>query len=105
MVRQRDFLAGTTETLSFVKGRTIDATRSEIFAMMRDPPLYEKPLHDISAIEPMVDKVLAENPQSIADYKAGKEKAFAFLVGQVMKLCRGAASPAIVNELLTKKLK
>ena len=73
-------------------------------AIVRENPDFQ-PLHDTSAIEPMVDKVLAENPQSIADYKAGKEKAFAYLVGQVMKLCRGTASPAIVNELLTKKLK
>ena len=66
-------------------------------------PDYQ-PVHDTSAIEPMVDQVIAENPQSIADYKAGKTKAFAFLVGQVMKLCRGKASPAVVNELLQKKL-
>jgi aspartyl-tRNA(Asn)/glutamyl-tRNA(Gln) amidotransferase subunit B len=53
----------------------------------------------------MVDQVLAANPQSIADYKAGKGRAFDFLVGQVMKLCKGKASPAVVNEILTKKIK
>ncbi len=63
-----------------------------------------KALHDASAIEPIVDQVLGENPQSVADFKAGKTKAFGFLVGQVMKLCRGKASPSVVNELLTKKL-
>jgi aspartyl-tRNA(Asn)/glutamyl-tRNA(Gln) amidotransferase subunit B len=61
-------------------------------------------LDDVSQIEPLVDKVLAENPQSILDYKAGRDKAFAFLVGSVMKLTRGKASPQVVNELLRKKM-
>lgn len=61
-------------------------------------------LHDQAEIERLVDQVLAANPQSITDYKAGREKAFAFLVGQVMKLCRGTASPHLVNELLKKKM-
>ncbi len=66
-------------------------------------PDYQ-PMSDTGAIEPLVDQVLSENPQSVADYKAGHEKAFAFLVGQVMKLTRGKASPQIVNELLRKKI-
>lgn len=61
-------------------------------------------LHDTSEIEQHVDKVIGENPQSIADFQAGREKAFAFLVGQVMKLSRGKASPQIVNDLLKKKI-
>lgn len=61
-------------------------------------------VHDIGEIETHVDKVLAENPQSIVDYNAGRDKAFAFLVGQVMKLSRGKASPQIVNDLLKKKI-
>jgi aspartyl-tRNA(Asn)/glutamyl-tRNA(Gln) amidotransferase subunit B len=48
--------------------------------------------------------VLDQNPHSIIDFKAGKTRAYGFLVGQVMKLCQGKASPALVNELLTKKL-
>lgn len=64
-----------------------------------------QPMQDISSIELLVDQVLIANPQSIADFKAGKERAFGFLVGQVMKLCKGKASPAVVNELLNKKLK
>ena len=63
-----------------------------------------KPLSDTASIEKLIDQVLAENPQSITDYKAGKTKAFAYLIGQVMKLCKGTASPSIVNELLLKKL-
>lgn len=66
-------------------------------------PDYQ-PIQDTSAIESLVDQVLQENPSVITDYKAGKNKAFAFLVGQVMKLSRGKASPEIVNELLLKKL-
>lgn len=66
-------------------------------------PDYQ-PLDDVSAIEPLVDQVLAENPQSILDFKAGRDKAFAFLVGSVMKLTRGKASPQVVNDLIKKKL-
>lgn len=62
------------------------------------------PMSNVSDIEPLVNQVLAENPQSIIDFKAGKQKAFGFLVGQVMKLCRGTADPTVVNDLLTKKL-
>lgn len=66
-------------------------------------PDYQ-PVHDTGEIEQLVDKVLAENPQSIEDYRAGREKAFAFLVGQVMKLSRGKASPEVVNTLLKGKI-
>lgn len=66
-------------------------------------PDYQ-PVGDLGSLEPIIDQVLAENPQSIADFKAGRDRAFAFLVGQVMKLTRGKASPQIVNELLKKKM-
>lgn len=66
-------------------------------------PDYQ-PLNDLAEIERYVDKVLIENMQSVADYKAGRDKAFAFLVGQVMKLCKGKASPQIVNELLKNRI-
>lgn len=62
------------------------------------------PVSDLSEIGALVDQVVAENPQSIVDFKAGKDKAFGFLVGQVMKLSRGKASPQIVNDLLNKKI-
>ncbi len=62
------------------------------------------PVHDQAEIELLVDKVLAENPQSIVDYRQGREKAFAFLVGQVMKLSRGKAAPQVVNTLLHQKI-
>ncbi len=66
-------------------------------------PDYQ-PLDDLKAIEPLVDQVIEANPQSIIDYKAGRDKAFAFLVGSVMKLTRGKASPQLVNDLLRKKI-
>lgn len=71
--------------------------------IVEENPDYQ-PLDDFSEIERLVDQVLAENPQSIADFHAGKDRAFGFLVGSVMKLSRGKASPQIVNQLLKAKL-
>ncbi|HEX7382061.1 MAG TPA: Asp-tRNA(Asn)/Glu-tRNA(Gln) amidotransferase subunit GatB [Nevskiaceae bacterium] len=59
---------------------------------------------DTSAIEAAVDKVLAENPAQLEQYRAGKDRLFGFFVGQVMKATRGKANPALVNELLKRKL-
>ena len=61
-------------------------------------------ISDAGTIEKVVDEVLAANAQQVADFKAGKDKAFNSLVGQVMKATRGKANPAQVNELLRKKL-
>ncbi|HBV20232.1 MAG TPA: Asp-tRNA(Asn)/Glu-tRNA(Gln) amidotransferase GatCAB subunit B [Nitrosomonas sp.] len=63
-----------------------------------------KQISDDSAIEKLVDEVLAANEQQIADYRNGKEKAFNALVGQVMKATKGKANPAQVNAILKKKL-
>lgn len=62
------------------------------------------PLHDLDAIGPLVDQVLNEHSQSVIDYQNGKDKAFAFLVGQVMKMTKGKASPQVVNDLLKQKI-
>ncbi len=59
---------------------------------------------DDAAIEPLVDQVLRDNPDQIAQFKAGKDKVFGFFVGQVMKLSKGKANPAQVNEMLKRKL-
>ncbi len=59
---------------------------------------------DTGALEELVQKVIAANPQSVADYKAGKKKAIGFLVGQIMKETKGRANPGVVNQLLTKNL-
>ena len=63
-----------------------------------------KPITDADAIDKLVDEVLAANAKQIADYRAGKEKAFNALVGQVMKASKGKANPAQVNEILRRKL-
>lgn len=61
-------------------------------------------ISDEGAILEIVDRIIAANPQSVADYQAGKEKAIGFLVGQVMKETRGKANPALVNKLMTDRL-
>lgn len=63
-----------------------------------------KQVTDTGAIEKIVDEVLAENPDNVAGYKAGKDKLFGFFVGQVMKKSQGKANPDIINDLLKKKL-
>jgi aspartyl-tRNA(Asn)/glutamyl-tRNA(Gln) amidotransferase subunit B len=60
---------------------------------------------DSSAIEKLIDEVLAANPNQVEAYKAGQEKMFGFFVGQVMKASQGQASPGQVNQLLKDKLK
>lgn len=60
---------------------------------------------DEGAILEVIQKVLDNNPQSIADYKAGKDRALGFLVGQIMKETKGKANPQVVNKLLLEKLK
>lgn len=63
-----------------------------------------KQVSDDNEIEKWVNEVLSANPQQVADYRAGKEKAFNSLVGQVMKTSRGKANPAQVNSVLKKRL-
>jgi aspartyl-tRNA(Asn)/glutamyl-tRNA(Gln) amidotransferase subunit B len=63
-----------------------------------------KQINDAGAIEKIVDEVLAANEKQVADYRAGKDKAFNSLVGQVMKRTQGKANPAQVNEILRRKL-
>ena len=64
-----------------------------------------KQVSDTSLIEAIVNEVLDENPQSIEDYKNGKDRAVGFLVGQVMKKSKGQANPAMSNEMIVKELK
>jgi len=63
-----------------------------------------KQISDAGTIEKIVDQVLAANAKQVEDYRAGKEKAFNSLVGQVMKATQGKANPAQVNEILKRKL-
>jgi aspartyl-tRNA(Asn)/glutamyl-tRNA(Gln) amidotransferase subunit B len=61
-------------------------------------------ISDTATIEALVDEVLAANARQVQDYRAGKEKAFNSLVGQVMKATRGKANPAQVTAILKRKL-
>jgi len=61
-------------------------------------------ISDAGELEKIVDGVLAANPKSVEEYRAGKEKAFNALVGQAMKATRGKGNPAQINEILKKKL-
>ena len=62
-------------------------------------------ISDEGAIKEVVNKILEANPQSIADYKAGKDKALGFLVGQAMKETKGKANPGLLNKLFLEELK
>jgi aspartyl-tRNA(Asn)/glutamyl-tRNA(Gln) amidotransferase subunit B len=66
----------------------------------------EKPeqLSDASALEAMIDQVIAANPKQVEQYRGGKKTMAAFFVGQVMRASKGQANPALLNELVTKKL-
>lgn len=61
-------------------------------------------ISDEGAILAIVDAVIEKNPQSVEDFRAGKEKAIGFLVGQIMKETKGKANPAVVNKLLLERL-
>jgi aspartyl-tRNA(Asn)/glutamyl-tRNA(Gln) amidotransferase subunit B len=60
---------------------------------------------DSSAIESIIDEIMAANAGQVEEYRGGKEKVFGFFVGQVMKASKGKANPSVVNELLLNKLK
>ena len=62
-------------------------------------------ISDEGAIKQVVLKILEANPQSVADYKAGKEKALGFLVGQAMKETKGQANPQMLNQMFKDELK
>jgi aspartyl-tRNA(Asn)/glutamyl-tRNA(Gln) amidotransferase subunit B len=72
------------------------------------PAVYnrEKPeqITDSSAIEALIDEVIAANPKQVEQYRAGKKTVAGFFVGQVMRATKGQANPALLNELVTKKL-
>ena len=74
-----------------------------------DPDVYVeehkmKQVNDEGALREAIEKVIAENPQSVDDYHNGKEKAIGFLVGQTMKAMKGKANPAMVNQILKELL-
>lgn len=74
-----------------------------------DPEAYveEKGLrtvNDEGALKKVLEEVIAANPQSVEDYRSGKEKAIGFLVGQTMKAMKGKADPGAVNRMLKELL-
>jgi aspartyl-tRNA(Asn)/glutamyl-tRNA(Gln) amidotransferase subunit B len=72
------------------------------------PAVYEreKPqqLTNASEIEALIDEVIAANPKQVEQYRAGKKTIAGFFVGQVMRATKGQANPALLNDLVTKKL-
>ena len=83
---------------------------TELFENPKDPEeiIKEKgwiQISDEGAIKEVVEKVIAANPQSVADFKAGKDKAIGFLVGQAMKETKGKANPQMLNKMFLEELK
>ena len=82
----------------------------ELFENPKDPEeiIKEKgwiQISDEGAIKQVVEKILEANPQSVADYKAGKDRALGFLVGQAMKETKGKANPQMLNKMFLEELK
>ncbi len=81
----------------------------KIFEENIDPEQYVKEnglgqISDEGELRATVEKVIADNPQSVADYRGGKDKALGFLVGQTMKAMKGKANPGLVNKILKELL-
>jgi aspartyl-tRNA(Asn)/glutamyl-tRNA(Gln) amidotransferase subunit B len=103
------------ELVGLVENKTISGSAAqqvfgEMFETGKAPTsiVQEKGLaqvSDTSAIEKFCDEVIAANPGPVADFKGGKVAALNFLKGQVMKLSKGKANPAVAGEMLERKLK
>ena len=78
--------------------------RGKDFPVIYDEQGRPQQSTDTSALEKIIDEILAANPKQLEQYRAGKKTMLGFFVGQVMKASKGQASPQIVNELLAKKL-
>ena len=102
------------ELISLIEKGTISNTigkkvLAELFENPQEPSkiIEEKgwiQISDESAIKEVVLKVMQENPQSVEDYKAGKEKAIGFLFGQAMKQTKGKANPQMLNQMFKEEL-
>ena len=71
---------------------------------MAEPYSVMSQISDTSALEPVIDKAIADNPEAVENYRSGKKKALGALVGQIMKAAKGKANPQQVNDLLKEKL-
>ena len=92
-----------------VSGKIAKTVFEEMWSSGKDPETIVKEkglvqISDAGEIEAIVDSVIAANPQSVEDYKAGKQKAIGFLVGQIMKQTKGRANPEMVNKMLVERL-
>ena len=100
--------------ISLTESKAINSTvAKEVFEVMFeediDPERYVeekglKTVNDEGALRKVVEEVISANPQSVEDYRSGKEKAIGFLVGQTMKVMKGKADPAGVNRMLKELL-
>jgi aspartyl-tRNA(Asn)/glutamyl-tRNA(Gln) amidotransferase subunit B len=105
---------GLGELIDLIADNTVSGRLAkDVFALMFDTGkpagaiVEEKGLRqvtDTGAIEAAIDKVMAEQAAKVAEYRSGKEKLFGYFVGQVMRATGGKANPALLNELLKKKL-
>ncbi|RYZ73027.1 MAG: Asp-tRNA(Asn)/Glu-tRNA(Gln) amidotransferase subunit GatB, partial [Proteobacteria bacterium] len=92
-----------------ISGKIAKTVFSEMWSTQKEPDAIVKEkglvqITDTSAIEAMIDEIMAANPSQVEAYRSGKDKIFGFFVGQTMKASKGQASPDVVNELLKKKL-
>ena len=92
-----------------INGNVAKEVFEQIFAEDIDPDKYVeehglKTVNDEGALRDTIAKVIEENPQSVEDYRNGKEKAIGFLVGQTMKAMKGKANPGMVNKILKELL-
>jgi len=78
--------------------------RGKDFPVVYDDEGRPEQSRDTSALEKIVDDIIAANPKQVEQYRSGKKTVIGYFVGQVMKASQGKASPQIVNELLAKKL-
>ena len=93
-----------------ISGKQAKEVFAEMFASGRNAAAIVREkgieqLSDAAAIEALCDQVIAANPKPVADFKAGNPASLNFLKGQVMKLSKGTANPAVVGEILERKLK
>ena len=92
-----------------INGTVAKEVFEKVFSENIDPKAYVeehglKTVNDEGALKKVVEEVIASNPQSVEDYRNGKEKAIGFLVGQTMKAMKGKADPGMVNKMLKELL-
>lgn len=95
-----------SETIS---GKIAKQVFLDMWNTQKDPEIIVKEkglvqISDLSAIEKMIDEVLANNSQQLEQYKGGNKKLFGFFVGEVMKASKGQVNPALANKILTEKI-